>query len=58
VTLITELLTPLKDNFSSERLECPVVLDGDRAFALDGSDSGAVLMRVREALAATPTVAR
>jgi hypothetical protein len=58
VALITELLSPLKDSFSSERLECPVVLDGSRAFALDGADSAATVMRLREALAANAGVAR
>jgi hypothetical protein len=58
VTLVTELLTPFKDSFSNERLECPVVLDVDRPFGLDGSDSAAAVVRLRDALAATPAVAR
>ena len=58
VTLITELLAPLTDTFSCERLECPVVLDSGQPFALDGVNCATAVVRLREALTAAPTPAR
>lgn len=52
LVLISQALTPLISQFSKAELPCPVVLDGGQPFALDGQDSAAAIIRLRDALGA------
>jgi hypothetical protein len=58
VAPVSQLLTPLIANFSAAQLECPVILDGELPFCLDGSDPGPAVDRLKKVLAAAPAVAR
>jgi hypothetical protein len=50
VVLISELLEPLTARLLSADLGCPVVLDGNKPFALDSADSSGALQHLRQAL--------
>jgi hypothetical protein len=56
VALISRLLGPLIPHFQSASLGCPLLLDGEKAFALDGEESIVAAGRLREALASTGAV--
>ena len=58
VALVSQLLAPCSERFSAEQLECPVVLDGGKPFAVDGPNAISAIARLRQALAASPAVAR
>ena len=57
VVLISGFLAPLTTRLTSLQLECPVILDAGKPFALDSDDDHNSLVRAREALA-VPAVAR
>jgi hypothetical protein len=52
VVLISELLAPLADRFSSAEMGCSVLLDGGKPFGLDSSGTPAAARHLREALGA------
>jgi hypothetical protein len=55
VILVSGQLAPVLESFSSSELGCPVILDGGKPFALDGSERDGSFARLRQALAATAT---
>jgi len=50
VVLIAESLNRVADRFSETHLGCPVILDGQKPFALDGAQHSDALLRLRSAL--------
>jgi hypothetical protein len=56
VVLISEHLTPFVERLTSAELGCPVILDGNRPFALDSSVHSEGLARVRELLSGAAPV--
>ncbi|MGH9743677.1 MAG: hypothetical protein ACRD51_15135 [Candidatus Acidiferrum sp.] len=52
IILISEMLVPLGEKFTSVELGCPVILDGGKPFGLDSSDYSRVVQRLQETLAA------
>jgi hypothetical protein len=50
VALISRALEPIVEKIVAMQLGCPIVLDGGKPFALDGSNAGEAAKRLREAL--------
>lgn len=52
VVLISREVEPILENIAALELGCPLVLDGGKAFDLDGLDAGKVAARLRGAIVA------
>jgi len=56
--LLGTQLDSLVEQFRTAQLECPMITDGNKAFALTGPDASPALLRLQAALANSPVAAR
>jgi|SRR5579862_6407273 len=56
--LLGQRLDLLIEQFCAAKLDCPMITDGNKAFALNGPDASSALLRLQAALANSPVPAR